>query len=316
MDSVIGPDGSTVMPDTENDDSRRLAFAALIAVLVHAALIAIPFIDNSMRPLSGGPMVVNLETRDIQLGRADAEPARAEVEAAAASQTPPRAPRATEAETGSDFIIPTPKQTTAAQTPRAAQGFREEGGRTGTSPGATTAAPPGPRPEFPLDAGASSASSAAEKAPPTAGGKGVQVAGQKRDQGGSLDLQSLDKALAGARAGRETGRRDAAQGGRGSPSGGTGIQWEKPEAAKNRRLLSSREPEVPAWVGKEGLALTVTVSFIVSAQGIVSSMSLEKSSGYGDVDAAALEAVRFYRFSPDPASSPIKGRRTYVIHPN
>ncbi len=306
MVSVIGPEVSTVVPDAGKDDSRRLVFAALIAVLVHAALIAIPFLDNTMRPLSGGPMVVDLETRDIQLGRADVEPARAEEAAAVA-------PRNSEAETGSDFVIPTPKQTTAAQAPRAAQGFREEGGRTGTSPGATTAVPPGPRPEFPLDAGASSASSAAERAPAPAGGKGVQVAGQKRDPAGSLDLQSLDKALAGARAGRETGGRDAAQSGRGSPSGGSGIKWEKPEAAKNRRLLASREPKVPAWVGEQGLTLTVTVSFIVSPQGIVSSTVLEKSCGYGEVDAAVLEAVRFWSFTPDPASAPIKGLVPYVI---
>jgi protein TonB len=307
MESVIGPDGSTVMPDTGNDDSRRLVFAALIAALVHAALIAIPFLDNAMRPLSGGPMVVDLEARDIQLGRADAEPVRTEVAATAAVRT-------SEAETGSDFVIPTPKQTAAARTPQAAQRFREEGDRTGVLPGATTAAPPGPRPEFPLDAGASSASPAAEQAPPPTGGTGVQVTGQTQAAEGSLDLKSLDKALAGARTGRDTGTRATAKSGPGSPSGGSGIKWEKPEAARNRRLLSSREPEVPAWVGKQGLTLTVMVYFIVSSQGVVSSTGLEKSSGYGDVDAAALEAVRFYRFSPDPASASIKGSVPIKIH--
>jgi TonB family protein len=59
------------------------------------------------------------------------------------------------------------------------------------------------------------------------------------------------------------------------------------------------------------LTLRVVVSFSVSPDGITSQPRIEKSSGYNDVDAAVVEAVRRWKFSADPGAAPIRGRRDY-----
>jgi TonB family protein len=47
----------------------------------------------------------------------------------------------------------------------------------------------------------------------------------------------------------------------------------------------------------------------------VSQPRLEKSSGYSDVDAAVVEAVRLWRFSADQSAGPIRGQVPYEIRP-
>jgi TonB family protein len=66
-------------------------------------------------------------------------------------------------------------------------------------------------------------------------------------------------------------------------------------------------------VAKQGFTLRVTISFILSPEGVVSSANIERSSGYGDVDAAVLEAVRFWRFTADDAAAPLRGTRSFLF---
>jgi TonB family protein len=155
---------------------------------------------------------------------------------------------------------------------------------------------------------------------------GVTVQGKTQaGQGGALDLGSLDTALAGAGAGKG-GKGAAPRGGGGtSASGGGGaaegaggqggfsISWDKPAAGRERKLLAAPKPKLPAWVGTQGLTLRVVVSFSVSPEGVVSQPRLEKSSGFSDVDASVVEAVRLWRFSADQSAPLIRGRVPYEI---
>ena len=101
-----------------------------------------------------------------------------------------------------------------------------------------------------------------------------------------------------------------------SVGGGQGdfrFLWDQPEAGKARRLLSSSQPRIPEWVSKEGLSLTVLVSFTLTPDGLLSDVNVEASSGYNDVDEAVSEAVRLWRFSADPSARPIHGQIPYAV---
>jgi TonB family protein len=68
-------------------------------------------------------------------------------------------------------------------------------------------------------------------------------------------------------------------------------------------------------VAKQGLTLRVTVSFVVTPEGVVASGSekIERSSGYGDVDAAVKNAVGFWRFTADDSAASLRGTRSFVF---
>ncbi len=151
------------------------------------------------------------------------------------------------------------------------------------------------------------------------------VQGKPKPGGGSLDLGSLDTALAGAGTGKGGtpprgggGTSVSGGGGTGEGAGGQGgfsISWDRPAAGRERKLLAAPKPKIPGWVGKEGLTLRVAVSFSVSPEGVVSQPRLGKSSGYSDVDAAVVEAVRLWRFSAAPSAGTIRGQVPYEIRP-
>ncbi len=167
-------------------------------------------------------------------------------------------------------------------------------------------------------------------------GQGVIVNGQKQS-GGNLDLGQLDKALAksGTSGGTGTGTGSGSSTGSGSGSGsgtgrgtgggsqtgtvsgtGTGagsIEWAEAGVGKARTLVSAPKPKVPDWVGEQGLTLRVTVTFAVGADGLVSDVKVSKSSGYVDVDAAVLAAIRRWRFSTVASADLLHGTVPYVI---
>ena len=92
------------------------------------------------------------------------------------------------------------------------------------------------------------------------------------------------------------------------------IEWEDPAAG--REAVTMVLPRIPQWVSDEGLQLKVVVAFVLTPQGILSSVHLEESSGYSDVDSAVLEAVRKWKFKAVRSSRQVRGRLPYRIIPN
>jgi TonB family protein len=101
--------------------------------------------------------------------------------------------------------------------------------------------------------------------------------------------------------------------GDGGGQGDYRFQWDQPAAAAVRKLLASPQPLVPSWVSKQGLSLTVLVSFTLTRDGLLRDVNIEGSSGYNEVDAAVLEAVRMWRFNASPSSPDIHGLIPYAI---
>ncbi len=298
-------------------ESRRLLAAGVAAVVLHAALIGIPLIQTmNPRRSDSGPIIVDFEAEAIQTQSAPLISQAVAVQPEPASTL--RAAPASQAD--SDFTIPTPKSPPQAAAAPAGQSFRETGDRTGASSStAAASAPAGPSPNLSANVSsqAQGSSPGAASAPP-ARGEGVLVSGKtNQSAGGSLDLGALDKALAGAK----TGAQSTGQTGSKSQAAATGkigdpkITWDKPEAAKNRKLISRPDPILPTWVATFGLPLKLTVSFTVSPEGVVSVPKTVKTCGYADVDTAIEEAIRKWLFSADKASNSIRGEASIVIQP-
>ena len=107
--------------------------------------------------------------------------------------------------------------------------------------------------------------------------------------------------------------------GQGGGAGGTGqggysLTWDKPDASKGRAVLSSVKPKIPQWVSAQGLTMRVTVAFTLQPDGVVSAVSVERSSGYADVDSAVIEAVRQWRFTAASGGGPVKGVISHLIN--
>jgi TonB family protein len=60
--------------------------------------------------------------------------------------------------------------------------------------------------------------------------------------------------------------------------------------------------------------MTVIVSFTLEPEGVVSAVSVTRSSGYADVDSAVSDAIRRWRFTPANGGGPVKGGITHVIN--
>jgi TonB family protein len=174
-------------------------------------------------------------------------------------------------------------------------------------------------------AGGGSASAGAEgSGAPESGPE--RAAGGGEQQAGGLDLGRIDQALEQAEG--DTGRPEPSVEGEpaeepdrpgdtiaGDTSSreGPDITWE--DASRGRRLLSPAEdPRIPEWVQREGLYLTVTVSFTVTPLGNTTGLRVDKSSGYPDVDAAVTEVVRGLRFNPVRGADPVSGTIRYIIN--
>lgn len=97
--------------------------------------------------------------------------------------------------------------------------------------------------------------------------------------------------------------------------GGAGTAWSIAGPAGNRRLLRQRLPRAPQWVSERGLELSVTIRFEVLPDGGVRAGAVtRKTSGFPEVDRAAVEAVRSWRFerlAPGTKTEPVWGDVTF-----
>ena len=73
-------------------------------------------------------------------------------------------------------------------------------------------------------------------------------------------------------------------------------------------------PKLPARGSQQGLALSVKVAFTVLPSGVVSGATIERSSGYADVDASVIEAIRMCLFNEVQGSAPAKGSIPYTVN--
>jgi len=65
-----------------------------------------------------------------------------------------------------------------------------------------------------------------------------------------------------------------------------------------RQLIRKVYPKYPAWAEEKGIEGKVDLKFWVSAEGMVMSVEIIKTSGYPDLDSRAMEALKKYLFSP------------------
>ena len=83
--------------------------------------------------------------------------------------------------------------------------------------------------------------------------------------------------------------------------------------------LSTVQPAYPIVLQAKKAVGSVTVDYIINASGAVESPQLETSSGYPEMDAAALSAIAQFTYSParndydEPVST--HGRYTFRFHP-
>ncbi|HUI69054.1 MAG TPA: TonB family protein [Spirochaetia bacterium] len=310
------------MTDQGRSDSRRLLAAFLAAVLLHiVAFIAfaiVRFAENAMNP---PPVSVELLPGALG-GPALAGPPETGAQQSSSARTAARPGVSPEP----SFVIPTPRSGAGSQaTQPTGPAFRVAGPSSAQTSSAPEATSPVQEPVFSHvtnpQAGTQTVTGGGGA---TAGGpaQGVLVEGGGQAAAtGSLDLGSLDKSLAaaqgsGSEPGVESGGGGSGQAGVGTGGGGKGayrFQWDQPEAAKDRRLLASPQPRIPQWVSKQGLSLTVLVAFTLTPDGLLRDVTVEGSSGWNDVDAAVTEAVRSWKFSPDPAAHNIHGLIPYII---
>jgi TonB family protein len=68
-------------------------------------------------------------------------------------------------------------------------------------------------------------------------------------------------------------------------------------------------------VSAQGLTLSVTASATVLPDGVFSGVAIQQSSGYADVDAAVIDALRRWRYTPAESGLPAKGHFSFVILP-
>jgi TonB family protein len=334
-------------PDTNQSRERRRSLASLAAALgVHVVLLAAFALGlGTLTP----PTVIPAVTIELQGGATGTggEPApgsggaaRAPGPAAAAAGPAASLPASTAAQGGQGaFTIPTPRASAPdSSAPAGGPAFRESGGRTGVVQGipSTPSSQPGPE-VAPVRQGSGSGTAAASGSGAGSvqrSGTAVAVGGST-GSGGSLDLGKLDKALAkggpGTGGGTGTGGGSGSGGSGGGGSGGSGsggsgsgggtaasgaanypVQWGS-DGGEGRRMLVASPPKVPAWVSRQGLTLSVTVSFSVLANGVIQGVAVQQSSGYADVDAAVVDAIRMCLFNSAPNAPPAKGVIPYVI---
>jgi TonB family protein len=322
-------------------DRRRMLVSMAAALLLHciAVLVLILGVGSRIEPLREPPVTI-----DVQIASAPAGPVNAGSGGVAVpSYAPASLPAASAGGGGGasgtgDFVIPTPRGTADPSAPivPSASGFREAGGRTGATGNlpsvqeqSSAAAVPPVQSGKGTGAGAGTGSGSVQHS-----GTGVAVGGAAgTGTGGKLDLSQLDKAISGTgtsgsgtgRAGGGSGQGTGTQAGTGSGTGtvkgggggsGTGsysVVWDQPDASKGRNLTSAPSPTMPPWVSSQGLTLRVTVAFTLTQEGVISKATVEQSSGYADVDAAVVDAIRRWRFSPSKAPGTVNGVIPYVI---
>ena len=95
-----------------------------------------------------------------------------------------------------------------------------------------------------------------------------------------------------------------------SQNGGPLIEWEDNQ---NRNPLITYDPEIPDWVSREGKRLRVEVSFLLTPDGLLTAIRIEKSSGYTDVDSSVVASLRKWKFPSIAGTVSVSGRITYFI---
>ena len=83
------------------------------------------------------------------------------------------------------------------------------------------------------------------------------------------------------------------------------IEWNEP--AEGRDFERRVEPEVPDVVKDEGLTVTAVYAFVLTPEGLLTQLTLQKSSGYSEVDIAAKEALRRWKFRQIQGTKQVKG---------
>jgi len=89
------------------------------------------------------------------------------------------------------------------------------------------------------------------------------------------------------------------------------IEWDDPAAG--REVVSRVQPKIPQWVSKQELQFKVVVAFVLTPQGILSTVHVEESSGDSEVDTAVLKAVRKWKFKAVRSNRQVSGRLSYKI---
>jgi TonB family protein len=333
------------------ESDRRRTLASLAAALgIHAAVLVVVALAVTLGGPS--PELMTPIDVQIDSGRASAGQGISEGSAPGPAPSAAHAPAAAlpgqGSAAGEGFAIPTVRRPAPDSAPSAGGGasFREAGGKIGAG-----GALPAVQNQLPQPAVAAGPQARSSGEGTTAGsaaadaqrsGEGVLV-GPDNGAPGPLDLRKLDQAIAGrgagapgaagASSGSATGGTGAGPaggkagqggtatsqgraGGGGGGAGGAGdyrVVWDQPDAGKERVLLSRPDPKLPSWVSKQGLTLSVTASFVLMSDGVVSVVSMARSSGYADVDSAFIDAIRRWRFTAAKGAGPVSGLIPYVI---
>lgn len=119
----------------------------------------------------------------------------------------------------------------------------------------------------------------------------------------------------GTGSGNGNGNGEGTGSGRGGGGGGTADPNSQVPATAPE-LTYRAMPAYPENLRKKNATGTVGVSFVVGADGSVTSASVDSSSGYPEMDAAALDAVYEYTFAPalNEAGKPVACRNHTNIH--
>lgn len=110
------------------------------------------------------------------------------------------------------------------------------------------------------------------------------------------------------------------EGGSDKPQGGPARDPAHVRHVKVRaEQLSTSQPAYPASLQAANAVGSVTVNYIINASGGVESPQIEASSGYPEMDAAALAAIVNFTYSParNDYDEPVNthGRYTFRFHP-
>ncbi|MDR3349100.1 MAG: energy transducer TonB [Acidaminococcales bacterium] len=120
----------------------------------------------------------------------------------------------------------------------------------------------------------------AARPPETSGGR---AEGNDKDNAAGQGTGGI-----GSGDGKTQGKSRGGQGG----GSGQGTQSALP------RMIYYKEPNYPSSAIAAGAQGTVSIRLFVSARGAVENVSLEKSSGWREIDASVLTAAKQWRFSP------------------
>lgn len=159
-----------------------------------------------------------------------------------------------------------------------------------------------------------------------ADGKGHGLSGSSA--GTSSGTEGNGHASGGPGKGANGGSGGGSNGGPGTGDAGQGSQAGAPQGAPARdpelaqqaktpaRLISGASPEYPSDLEGSGTQGQVGLAILVSAAGGVENVSVESSSGNGELDRAAIAAAHTYRFSParNVYDEPVRSRVHQVVN--